>query len=154
MCPYTKAFYVILGSLISMGLASLFKVALNRRDRSIEIKRLSKQEKKSKQLITKHGNLEDYLDRFPEYKKLIFCDELTINSVRPLLVLSAVNLFDYENNIGVFFLLIIMSLAIAHEVYYGAAWASNWAYRILIFLFWIAFYFIQIDKFSETLIRV
>lgn len=145
-----KAFILILGGFVSIILAVTIKYFNRKRkisDTKITIEKAIQMEPS---LRSKFGDIDAYLDQDPLTQDIHFFDELILNSVQPLLLLSILSLFDFTNPIIIIFLIIILIFSYAHEIYMGEEYKKKRFYRIIVFSLWLSFYTISCFGYSET----
>lgn len=143
-----KAFLFILGGLSSLLLTVMIKIA-NRKKRIIDTKSAIEEAiQMEPSLRSKYGDINQYLENDPTTQSLNFWDELVINSMQPLLLLSIISQFDNNSTIGVSYLLALVIISFGHEIVFGEENAKRLGYRLLILIMWVAMYFIVIANYK------
>lgn len=136
-----KALLFVVGGIASLLLTVMVKIAI--RKRKIQDTRAAIEDaiQREPSLKSKYGDLDEYFKNEGEFKDLNFLDEIFINSIQPLLLLSILILFDYTSTMSVIFLIAICIFSFGHEIFYGEKNRTNGWYRIAIICFWLFFYY-------------
>jgi len=131
--------YFILGGVFSWVLISVIRFIKQNLKHNFEKQSIQKRINEDNSLSERYGDIESYLNDSFEYRKSNFINELSLNGLRPLIVLGFAFLFNGSNPITTILLFIILIFFCIHEFLYAEKLKSNNCYRAAIVAIWVIF---------------
>ena len=131
--------YFILGGVFSWVLISVIRFIKQNLKHNFEKQSIQKRINEDNSLAERYGDIESFLNDSFEYRKSNFINELSLNGLRPLIVLGFAFLFNGSNPITTILLFIILIFFCIHEFLYAEKLKSNNCYRAAIVAIWIIF---------------